>query len=237
MPVSLNITEANVITVLGNFLTSVLPANTPVIRGQTNRTPQPANSNFVVMTPLFQERLAFNVDSLVQAAFTGSISGTTLTITAVTVGALAVGSSIYGPNVAANTVITALGSGTGGVGTYSVTPSQNAASGPFQAGTKASQQYTQVTVQVDVHGPASGDNAQVVTTLFRDEYCTTFFTNYGFAMDPLYTSDPRQTPFLDENQQVEERWTIDLTMEVDPIVTTPLQYATALGPVNIFEVI
>ena len=59
---------------------------------------------------------------------TGSISGQTLTITAVTSGTLSVGSIISGTNVQQNTFITALGSGSGGVGTYTVNASQTVAS-------------------------------------------------------------------------------------------------------------
>lgn len=59
---------------------------------------------------------------------TGSIAGTTLTISAVTAGVLAVGSMIAGTGVTAGTTITALGTGTGGVGTYTVSPSQSASS-------------------------------------------------------------------------------------------------------------
>lgn len=67
------------------------------------------------------------VASVVQA--TGSISTTTLTVTAVTSGVLAVGQLITGANVTPGTYITALGTGTGGTGTYTVSVSQTAASG------------------------------------------------------------------------------------------------------------
>jgi hypothetical protein len=56
---------------------------------------------------------------------TGSIAGTTLTITAVVTGVLGVGSIIDGTGVTAGTTITALGTATGGVGTYTVSASQN----------------------------------------------------------------------------------------------------------------
>lgn len=59
---------------------------------------------------------------------TGSISGTTLTVTAVSSGQLALGAFITGTGVAANTRITALGTGTGGTGTYTVSTSQTVAS-------------------------------------------------------------------------------------------------------------
>jgi hypothetical protein len=57
---------------------------------------------------------------------TGSIAGTTLTVDTATSGALGVGSIVAGPNVTAGTLITALGTGTGGIGTYEVDISQSA---------------------------------------------------------------------------------------------------------------
>jgi hypothetical protein len=52
----------------------------------------------------------------------GSISGTTLTITAVTAGSLSVGDRLLIPSsgIDYNTYITALGTGTGGIGTYTI---------------------------------------------------------------------------------------------------------------------
>ena len=62
------------------------------------------------------------------AVFTGSISGTTMTVTAMTSGTLGVGSYIGGGTVTAGTTITALGTGSGGTGTYTVSASQTVAS-------------------------------------------------------------------------------------------------------------
>jgi len=68
------------------------------------------------------------VDVLGNAVVTGSISGTTLTVTGVTSGTLAVGSVLSGTGVTGGTYITALGTGTGGNGTYTVSASQTVAS-------------------------------------------------------------------------------------------------------------
>lgn len=62
------------------------------------------------------------------ATFTGSISGTTLTVTALTGGTIAVGQVISGTGITAGTSITALGTGAGNVGTYTVSASQTVAS-------------------------------------------------------------------------------------------------------------
>ena len=59
---------------------------------------------------------------------TGSIVATTMTISATTQGVLAVGTQIYGSGVTSGTVITALGTGTGGVGTYTISPTQTVSS-------------------------------------------------------------------------------------------------------------
>jgi uncharacterized phage protein gp47/JayE len=77
-----------------------------------------------------------NVTSVTSGAVvTGSISGTTLTITAVSSGSISVtnglllaGQLVTGSGVAPGTVITALGSGTGGTGTYQINISQTVGS-------------------------------------------------------------------------------------------------------------
>ena len=66
--------------------------------------------------------------------FTGSITGTTLDVTAVASGTLAIGQLITGTGVSASppgssaTYITGLGTGTGGIGTYTVSVSQTVSS-------------------------------------------------------------------------------------------------------------
>lgn len=59
------------------------------------------------------------------AVFTGSTSGTTLTVTAVTSGTILVGDFLYDPasNLSVVGAVTALGSGTGGTGTYTISTS------------------------------------------------------------------------------------------------------------------
>lgn len=59
------------------------------------------------------------------SVFQGYISGSILTVTAVTSGAIAVGQSITGNGITTGTTITALGTGTGSTGTYTVNISQN----------------------------------------------------------------------------------------------------------------
>ena len=64
----------------------------------------------------------------VAAVITGSISATTLTVTAITSGTLYVGQTIQGAGITVGTIITALGTGTGGTGTYTINNSQTVSS-------------------------------------------------------------------------------------------------------------
>jgi hypothetical protein len=66
-------------------------------------------------------------------SFTGAIAGTTLTVTAVASGSVAIGQTLAGTGVTAATKITANGTGTGGVGTYTVDITQTAASAAITA--------------------------------------------------------------------------------------------------------
>jgi hypothetical protein len=72
-------------------------------------------------------RYTWYISSPATAVFYGSTSGTTLTVTKISSGTLAVGQSLYGIDVLAETVITALGSGSGGIGTYTINRSQTVA--------------------------------------------------------------------------------------------------------------
>jgi hypothetical protein len=62
------------------------------------------------------------------AVVTGGISGTTLTVTVVSSGSLAIGTHITGSGITLGTYITGLGTGSGGIGTYTVSNSQTVSS-------------------------------------------------------------------------------------------------------------
>ena len=69
-------------------------------------------------------RYTWRISTPATAIFTGSTSGTTLTVTDVSSGTIGVGQSVFGLGVANETIITALGTGSGGVGTYTINISQ-----------------------------------------------------------------------------------------------------------------
>ena len=73
-------------------------------------------------------RYTWKISTPSAAVFTGSISGTTLTVTSMTSGSIAAGQALFGVGISQATVITALDTGTGGVGTYTINISQTVAS-------------------------------------------------------------------------------------------------------------
>lgn len=197
----------------------------------------PAGSDYVIMTPLFQERIETNTSEFIDAVFTGSISGDTLTITAVITGSLVAGRYIFGVGIAANTYIVSQLTGTpGGVGTYSISPSpQTITSETISAGASSILRPTKVTVQVDVHGPNSADNTQIITSLIRSDYGVTQFATYGFDVTPLHCNEPKQMPFLNGEQQIEYRWTFEVVMQSNPVLVVSQDAASVVTvtPINV----
>lgn len=228
-----SITNSNVLQMLRSFLTTVLPSDVVVVQGQPNRAAAPSANRYVVMSQPRYSRLETNVDTSADALFTGSIAGTTLTITGVDsrfpTAELAVGTTVFGPGIAANTVITALGTGTGQLGTYVVNNSQNVASGPVSAGTTSVQMNALARVQLDFHSndQTSADLANVVSTLMRDQYAIDQFANQTphFDVTPIHADDAAQRPFLNDSQQVEFRWVVEALLQANIVITVPQQFA------------
>ena len=236
MSASVSLTQTQIftalVTVLGQFalISSIPNIPVPIIRGQVNRTPEPAQPDYVVLWPISRNRIAVNIDSWVDAQIVGSITSNVLAVSAVLQGVAAAGQSIYGAGVTPGCQITRQLTGpAGGVGTYSVTPTAPVSSETLYVGTLTSMQETEVTIQADVHGPNSADNSIRISTLFRDQFAVSAFAVTGIALSPLYTSNPRQMPFDNGEQQVEERWIIDLCMQANIGITVTQQFADALN--------
>lgn len=79
-----------------------------------------ASSITDLYTALMTHAVADGWTATSDASFTGSISGLTLTVTAISVGSIQVGGEVVGTGVTAGTRVTGMVSGTGGTGTYSL---------------------------------------------------------------------------------------------------------------------
>jgi len=182
------------------------------------------------MTPIRIDRIETNLDSDEDCKLTGTIAGTLMSVSDVLSGEIALGANIFGVGVAANTVVVAFGTGTGGLGTYTVSVSQSVGSETLSAGQMTITQGAEITVQLDFHSAdlTAADMAQAVSTALRDPYGTTFFAGLAEPLNgvsPLYADDPKQTPFINEAQQYEWRWVLDAHLFIAQTVTVPQEYA------------
>jgi len=122
------------VAVCGSYVYALNTALTPVIIGQLNSTSGRVSIsdngiNVYIVDGTY--RYTWVIGTQTAAIFTGSTSGTTLTVSSVKSGTIAVGQQFFAIGGAQETVITALGTGSGGVGTYTINISQNLASAQF----------------------------------------------------------------------------------------------------------
>lgn len=217
--------EFDVFASMKGFLEGILPNGTIVVKGLVNRVPEPVNSDFVVMTPIRRIRLETNLHDYSDALFTGTIgSNGSLTITFVAYGSVSVGSVIFGVGVIDGTMITKILQGSGGTGVY-VVNSPQVVGGTLAAGTQKMTQPVDYTVQLDVHGPNSANNAHQISTMFRDEYGTTAFGGKVSDVQPLHADDPKQIPFINDQNQIETRWVVEAHLQANQaVVNIPQQF-------------
>jgi hypothetical protein len=118
---------AQMIAVVGPYVYSLTSNFTPTMVGQLSTSSGRVgitDNGINVYIVDGVNRYTWRISTPSSAVFTGSISGTTLTVTAVTNGTLAAGQALFGVGVTSETVITALGTGSGGTGTYTINLSQ-----------------------------------------------------------------------------------------------------------------
>lgn len=88
------------------------------------------------------------------------------------------------------------------------------------------EQGVQVTMQIDCYGSDSMDWAEIIATLWRDDYgCTALAP----TCQPLFSDDPRQIPLIDSEMQYEARWLVSAQLQYNPVVSTPSQFADTLS--------
>jgi hypothetical protein len=115
------------IAVCGSYVYALTANLVPSVIGQLNSSSgivriTDNGINVYIVDGAF--RYTWYISSPSAAVFYGSTSGTTLTVTGISSGVIAAGQSLFGIDVLPQTVITALGTGTGGVGTYTINRSQ-----------------------------------------------------------------------------------------------------------------
>ena len=82
--------------------------------------------------------------------------------------------------------------------------------------------------QLDVYGENASDIAAIISLVTKTPYAADRFATYGVDMEPLYATEPRQTTMINGEQQYESRYTLEFHAQYNPVVTTPLDFATQL---------
>ncbi len=97
-------------------------------------------------------------------------------------------------------------------------------------------QPTKVTMQLDIHGPNSAENASLVSTLFRSSLAVDLFEGYGLGVVPFYADDPKQLPFINAEQQYENRWVVEAAMQFNAQTSNIDQQSATTLDVGIISV-
>lgn len=83
---------------------------------------------------------------------------------------------------------------------------------------------TRFDIQLDVYGPDSGDWATILETVLRDPIACTALAP---VCQPLYCDDARMIPLTTGEQQYLERWSLTATLQYNPTLSTPQDFAGA----------
>ena len=225
MILSFSPNESQIQTVLRSFLLSVVPMGVECVAGQSNRVAEPQGADFIVFTPIMRARLSTNLDTYADCSFTGSITNNILNVTSINFGKINIGNELFGIEVTQGTLIISGITGSGGIGTYYTSISQEIESQKLASGQQSKLQPVKITFQIDVHGPNSADNAFKIQTMWRDMYGPWQFRQSGLPIRPLYCDDPRQVAFIDAENQYEDRYSIDAHLEADQTIVVSQQFA------------
>lgn len=87
--------------------------------------------------------------------------------------------------------------------------------------------------QIDFYGPASGDQCSAITSVFRTGYTV---SQFPANISPLYLSDGMQSPLITGEEQYESRWTVTASLQYNPSVTIPTQFAITARVKNLEDI-
>lgn len=97
-------------------------------------------------------------------------------------------------------------------------------------GARLDKRPSQWTVQVECYGSVAADNAALIAGVFSTEFACEQFQATGLDMAPLYAGDLSNTSLIDSEQHYQKRWTLNLVMQTNPVIQTPMDFAAQLNP-------
>ena len=80
-------------------------------------------------------------------------------------------------------------------------------------------------IQVDFYGPLSQPWAAQAKSLFRDSYAVDLFPS---NIVPLFADDAIQLPLVNGEEQWEQRWKMQMSVQYNPEITVAQDFATSL---------
>jgi hypothetical protein len=119
--------------------------------------------------------------------FTASISGATMTVTAVSLGTLSIGDSVSGVGVSTETKITGFGTGSGGVGTYTVSVPQTISSQTMYAVVTLDENDLRSGISLSTRH-SRRNNFNTVKGKFRGAESDWQEADYPVVTDPVYVT-------------------------------------------------
>ncbi len=159
------------------------------------------------------------------ATFTGAIAnsiggvsaGTVLNVTAISSGTLRVGMTVYGDGVTPGTYISALGTGSGGVGTYTVSTSQLVSATSSLVGIVSIDTFTSKTGPAVIVGSISGTTLTVDSVSSGTLAIGQKITGTGISANTYITAGSGST------------WTVSVSQTVGAGTTITAGHAVVLG--------
>ena len=96
------------------------------------------------------------------------------------------------------------------------------------ANSRAVSRSEQMSFQIDCYGVGSANLAHTLNILYRDFYTVEQFASSGLEIVPLYAGDIQQAPFVNGEDQYEDRYTFEIELQYNPHATVPLQSCNIL---------
>lgn len=92
---------------------------------------------------------------------------------------------------------------------------------------------TECSIQVDFYGEESGERVQTFCALIFDYVG---YDSFPEGIKPLFASDPMQVPIITGEKQYQERWSLTVKIQYNPVISTPIDFireaAVSLIPVS-----
>ena len=98
---------------------------------------------------------------------------------------------------------------------------------PYKTTARTVLRPAQYDIQVDCYGLGSGDRANTLSMLIRDQYGIENMENT--VITPLFATDAHQMPIVDGEAQYEERWTFEVQLQINPAIVLPQAAADSIA--------